>query len=126
MAAILLKPQWRSLLLAALSVVVGRQMAAAQTPAIDYNKQIRPLRRTVVTSATAPTRRLVRAGYGSICATRPWAKGESGQTAIAPGKAGEYRRWPDLSSDPDQKMPPPGSGMELPRFSRRLIWYNCT
>lgn len=126
MTAMLTKLRWRSLLptvsLVASGFFSGLAGVSAQTPVIDYNKQIRPLLSDRCYQCHGPDEATRKGGLRLDLRDAALGKGESGQVAIVPGKPGDSALIARiLSPDPEQKMPPPDSGKTLSDAEIALI-----
>lgn len=115
--AALLPSMWVGIVLA-----IANPAAAQSSPAIDYNRQVRPILSNTCFKCHGPDATHRQGGLRLDVPDAPLQLSDSGTTAIVPGKpdASELVRRV-FSTDSDEVMPPPDSDRRLKPEDKELL-----
>ena len=118
----LIKSMRRGLLAAALTAVVVETRVTAAAPAIDFNRDIRPILSEHCYACHGPDEKKRKSGLRLDEQTSALSKLKSGNHAIVPGKTSESSLVDRLTSvDPEELMPPPKDGKKLSKEQIDLL-----
>ena len=101
---------------------LAAQTTGSTTPAVDFNRDVRPILSNRCLACHGPDDGQREAGLRLDDPTSATTKLESGQTAIVPGKPAESQLLQRIhSTDNDLRMPPPEFGQPLTAAEQQIL-----